>query len=70
MAETGDIPPDTNYAPLFQIVCGLMLAVALTLCVLRIVSKLRPSPHLSLDNYLIAAAAVRTRPPSPSRASN
>jgi len=52
------IPPDTNYAPKFLITCGLLLALAVGLCVTRILSRLRPTPHLSIDDYFIVTAAV------------
>lgn len=58
MDASGPTPPDTNLAPRFLIPCGILSVIALGLCVTRIISRLRPLPHLYQDDYLIGIATV------------
>lgn len=50
--------PDTRFAPTYLISCGVLAAVALGLCSTRIYTRVRPVPHLTLDDYLIVVAEV------------
>lgn len=59
MEETIPPGPNTSIAALYLIPCGVLSIVALSLCVLRIWSRMRPWPHL--DDYLIAVAEVSKR---------
>ncbi|KUJ07800.1 uncharacterized protein LY89DRAFT_630856 [Mollisia scopiformis] len=54
--SSGSLPPDTNFAPGFVIPCGILAVIGVCLCVARIVTRLRPAPHLHLDDYLISIA--------------
>jgi hypothetical protein len=58
MDYSGPLPPDTNLAPGFLIPCGILLVIGLSLCVARINSRLRPSPHLHGEDYVIIIAMV------------
>ncbi|PGH04881.1 hypothetical protein AJ79_06966 [Helicocarpus griseus UAMH5409] len=50
--------PDTNYAPYYLISTGILGAIGVILCCLRAYTKLRPSPHLTADDYLIIVAVA------------
>ena len=58
MADSSPLPPDTNYARDYLIPCGILAVIGLSLCIARIVTRLRPSPHMHRDDYIIIVAAA------------
>ncbi|KAE9365760.1 hypothetical protein N431DRAFT_418563 [Stipitochalara longipes BDJ] len=58
MVDSSPLPPDTNAAPAYLILCGILAVIGAGLCIARITTRLRPSPHLHRDDYMIAVATI------------
>lgn len=58
MSSSGELLPDTNLAPKLLISGGILVVISTCLWVARIFTRLRPVPHLHLDDYLISLATV------------
>ncbi|KAE9366038.1 hypothetical protein N431DRAFT_495821 [Stipitochalara longipes BDJ] len=53
MTDYSPLPPDTNVAREYLIPCGILVVVSMSLCTARIITRLRPSPHMHRDDYII-----------------
>lgn len=58
MTDNSPIPPDTDLARQYLIPCGILAVIGMSLCTARIITRLRPSPHMYRDDYIIIVAAV------------
>ncbi|KAH7333499.1 hypothetical protein BKA65DRAFT_403766 [Rhexocercosporidium sp. MPI-PUGE-AT-0058] len=58
MNTSRPLPPDPNLAPRFLIPCGILSVIVLGLCIARIIGRLRLSPHLHREDYLIGIATI------------
>jgi hypothetical protein len=59
MATTNtSIPPDTNNAIQYLVVCGVFALIAMVLVVMRVSTRTKPVIRLKVDDYLIILAEV------------
>lgn len=58
MSSTNDVPPDVNKGPQILIACGICVAVALGMVILRLFVRLKILRNIGWDDYFIAAAMV------------